>query len=98
MSTGKELEQVALLEQRLTQLIERYQYLEKSLEEARYVMLHLQSVIDEKDREIKNFQNRDNISKIVNTIAAESANSTELKLKINEYIREIDKCIAYLRD
>ena len=61
-------------------------------------MLHLQSVIDEKDREIKNFQNRDNISKIVNTIAAESANSTELKLKINEYIREIDKCIAYLRD
>ena len=48
--------------------------------------------------EIKNFQNQENIGKIVNTIAADAANATELKLKINEYIREIDKCIAYLRD
>lgn len=98
MSTGKELEQVALLEQSVNQLITHYQASQKSLEEARYVILTLQSVIDEKDSEIKNFQNQDNISKIVNTIAAEPANSTELKLKINEYIREIDKCIAYLRD
>lgn len=98
MSTGKELKQVALLEQRVTQLIAHYQSLQESLDQARYVIKNLQSVIDEKDNEIKNFQNQDNISKIVNTIAAESANSTELKLKINEYIREIDKCIAYLRD
>ena len=98
MSTGQELEQVALLEQQVTQLIAHYQATQKSLDEARYVIQHLQSVIDEKDAEIKNFQNRDNISKIVNTIAAETAHSTELKLKINEYIREIDKCIAYLRD
>jgi hypothetical protein len=30
--------------------------------------------------------------------AAESANSTELKRKINEYIREIDNCIMLLND
>ncbi len=98
MSTGQELEQVARLEQQVARLIAHYQASQKSLDEARYVIKHLQSVIDEKDTEIKNFQNRDNISKIVNTIAAESADTTELKLKINEYIREIDKCIAYLRD
>ena len=98
MSTGRELEQMALLEKRVTQLIASYQEVRDSLDQARYVIHNLQTVIDAKDEEIKNFQNRDNISKIVNTIAAEPANSTELKLKINEYIREIDKCIAYLRD
>ena len=98
MSTSQEIEQITLLEQQVTQLITHYQALQKSLDEARYVIQHLQSVIDAKYEEIKNFQNRDNISKIVNTIAAETAHSTELKLKINEYIREIDKCIAYLRD
>ncbi|QMU27319.1 hypothetical protein [Adhaeribacter radiodurans] len=98
MSTGQELEQIALLEQRITQLIASYHSVRESLDQARYVIHNLQSVIDAKDEEIKNFQNKDNISKIVNTIAAEPAHSTELKLKINEYIREIDKCIAYLRD
>ncbi len=98
MSTGRELEQMAILEKRVTQLIASYQEVRDSLDQARYVIHNLQTVIDAKDEEIKNFQNRDNISKIVNTIAAEPANSTELKLKINEYIREIDKCIAYLRD
>ena len=98
MSTGRELEQMAILEKRVTQLIASYQEVRDSLDQARYVIHNLQTVIDSKDEEIKNFQNRDNISKIVNTIAAEPANSTELKLKINEYIREIDKCIAYLRD
>ncbi len=98
MSTGRELEQMAILEKRVTQLIASYQEVRDSLDQARYVIHNLQTVIDAKDEEIKNFQNRDNISKIVNTIAAEPANLTELKLKINEYIREIDKCIAYLRD
>ncbi|QNF33360.1 hypothetical protein HUW51_11745 [Adhaeribacter swui] len=98
MSTGRELEQMAILEKRVTQLIASYHEVRESLDQARYIIHNLQAVIDAKDEEIKNFQNRDNISKIVNTIAAEPANSTELKLKINEYIREIDKCIAYLRD
>ncbi len=98
MSTGQELQQLALLEQRITQLIASYHSVRESLDQARYVIHNLQSVIDAKDEEIKNFQNQDNIAKIVNTIAADAANATELKLKINEYIREIDKCIAYLRD
>lgn len=58
----------------------------------------LEGLLDERDEQIKNFQNQENIVKIVDAIAGNAANSTELKLKLNEYIREIDKCIAYLQD
>lgn len=55
-------------------------------------------MLAEKDREIWNFQNQHKISKIVSSMVEGSHDLTELKLKINEYIREIDKCIAYLSE
>ena len=98
MEPGKELEQLHRIESKLTRLIQRYHQTQEALSKAQHEIRELQSVIQLKEAEIKNFQNQDNITKIVNTIAADAANATELKLKINEYIREIDKCIAYLRD
>lgn len=98
METGKEQEQLDRIESKLAKLISRYNQVQTELNKALREIGELQGVIHKKDAEIKNFQNRDNIAKIVNTIAADAANATELKLKINEYIREIDKCIAYLRD
>lgn len=98
MEPDKELEQLQRIESKLTRLIQRYNQTQEALGKAQQEIRELQSVIQIKEAEIKNFQNQDNITKIVNTIAADAANATELKLKINEYIREIDKCIAYLRD
>jgi hypothetical protein len=98
MELGKELEQLHRIESKLTRLIQRYNQTVEALSKAQHEIRELQSVIQTKEAQIKNFQNQDNITKIVNTIAADAANATELKLKINEYIREIDKCIAYLRD
>lgn len=98
MESKEELDQLNRIEQKLTKLISRYNQAQEALEKARQEIKELQLVVLKKDEEIKNFQNRDNITKIVNTIAADAGNATELKLKINEYIREIDKCITYLRD
>jgi len=58
----------------------------------------LKAVIERQNQEIKNFQNQEKISKIVSSIAEDAHNPSELKLKINEYIREIDKCIAHLSE
>ena len=98
METGKEQEQLDRIESKLSKLISYYNQVQDELGKAQREIGELQAVIHKKEAEIKNFQNQDNIAKIVNTIAADAANATELKLKINEYIREIDKCIAYLRD
>lgn len=95
---GKELEQLQRIESKLNKLILRYNQTQDALGKAQEKIQQLEAVIQLQEEQIKNFQNQDNITKIVNTIAADAANATELKLKINEYIREIDKCIAYLRD
>ena len=58
----------------------------------------LKLLISTQNEEIKNFQNQDKISKLVSSIAEGAQNSTELKLKINEYIKEIDKCIVFLSE
>lgn len=98
MELKEEIDQLYRIEQKLTKLITRYNQAQEALEKARQEIKELEQVIHNKDTEIKNFQNQDNITKIVNTIAADAANATELKLKLNDYIKEIDKCIAYLRD
>ncbi len=56
----------------------------------------LRSVSKAKDQQIGDFQNRINISKIVSNIAVDEENTTELKKTIDNYIREIDKCLANL--
>ncbi|MDO1446969.1 hypothetical protein Q0590_11935 [Rhodocytophaga aerolata] len=43
-----------------------------------------------------NFQNVYKISKLVNSIPADSEETTDLKLKIDEYIQELTRCIAHL--
>jgi predicted nucleic acid-binding Zn-ribbon protein len=96
--TDKQLQQLSKIETKVKALLLRYQEVKEQLGGAREEISRLQEAVRAKEEELKNFQNQDNIAKIVNNIAVDSANATELKLKINEYIREIDKCIAFLKD
>lgn len=43
-----------------------------------------------------NFQKQYNITKIVNSIGADAKETAALKGKIEAYIQDIDRCIAYL--
>ena len=55
-------------------------------------------ILDKKNEELSNFKNQDKIAKIVSSISPDDKSSSELKLKLNEYIKEIDKCRAYLSE
>jgi len=46
--------------------------------------------------QLTDFQNQYKIAKIVSSTTVEKEESTELKNKLNEYIKEIDRCIAHL--
>ncbi|MEJ8756312.1 hypothetical protein WG947_04850 [Pontibacter sp. H259] len=98
MPKDAQLQQLQHIETKLRKLLDRYTEVQQRLTSAHEEIKLLETQLEEKDQQIKNFQNQENIVKIVDTIAGNPANSTELKLKLNEYIREIDKCIAYLRD
>ena len=98
MPKEKQVQQLRHIEDKLRKLIQRHTEVQQRLMRAQEQVKQLEGLLDERDEQIKNFQNQENIVKIVDAIAGNTANSTELKLKLNEYIREIDKCIAYLQD
>jgi hypothetical protein len=98
MPKEKELQQLQSIEDKVRKLLSKHADIQQKLVAAQEEIKYMEALLEEKELQIKNFQNQENIVKIVDTIAGNTANSTELKLKLNEYIREIDKCIAYLRD
>ncbi|MFT2007534.1 hypothetical protein ACMA1I_02575 [Pontibacter sp. 13R65] len=98
MAKDKQLQQLQSIEDKLRKLIAKHADAQQRLVKAQEEVKFLEALVEEKDQQIKNFKNQENIVKIVETMAGNTANTTELKLKLNEYIREIDKCIAYLQD
>ncbi len=83
------------LERKLNLLLGEFKNLKEELSILRNENSELKDIIKTKDEQLSNFQNKNNISKIVNTISVEEDN-TELKKSIDNYIKEIDKCMAYL--
>jgi septal ring factor EnvC (AmiA/AmiB activator) len=98
MASSKQLAQLDRMERQVTSLVAAYQQLREELADAQTTIQHLRADVRDRERQLKDFQNQENIVKLVNTIAGEPANTNELKLRLNEYIREIDKCLAYLRE
>ncbi|MFD2787143.1 hypothetical protein [Hymenobacter rubripertinctus] len=98
MASTQQLAQLDRLERQVTTLVAAYQQLREELADSQTTVQQLRADVRDREREIKDFQNQENITKLVNTIAGEPANVNELKLRLNEYIREIDKCLAYLRE
>jgi hypothetical protein len=86
------------LEFKLKKLIGEHEGLKAALHASKSENEALKNIIREQNEEIKNFQNQEKITKIVSSIAEGTQNNTELKLKINEYIKEIDRCIVYLSE
>ncbi len=58
----------------------------------------LREKLENQEEGLKNFHNQEKNSKIVESTVEDSTKTNELKLRINEYIREIDKCISQLSD
>lgn len=86
------------LELKLKKLLVEQEALKAQLAASKAENEELNNIIRAQNEEIKNFQNQEKITKIVASIAEGAQNNTELKLKINEYIKEIDRCIVYLSE
>ncbi len=52
--------------------------------------------LNSKDEKLDDFQNKIKISKIVGSMVTDGDDTSDLKEIINEYIKEIDKCIVHL--
>ncbi len=93
-----ELIQFQRIKEKVITLVKSVQSLESELNEIKSENSQLQSKIEEQSEVLKSFQNQEKISKIVTGVSVDGEKTTELKLKINEYIKEIDKCILHLSE
>lgn len=56
----------------------------------------LKQGLHNRDQQLEGFKNQIKFTKIADRIHPEDGDVTELKRKVDDYIREIDKCIAHL--
>jgi polyhydroxyalkanoate synthesis regulator phasin len=91
-------EELQKLEKLTGQLVRKLRMLEKENEELHKELLESQQTIREKEDALENFKNQIKISKIVSNIPVENNASAELRGRIDNYIKEIDKIITHLSE
>jgi predicted nucleic acid-binding Zn-ribbon protein len=84
------------LERKIQMLISEHRSLKEELKIVKSENQELKSSLKARDEQIAGFHNQLKISKLVDSLHPEDGSVSELKKKVDEYIREIDKCIAHL--
>ena len=84
------------LERKILVLINEHKSLKEELRNLKSDNLELKAAVKARDEQLAGFHNQLKITKLVDSLNPEDGSSLELKKKVDEYIREIDKCIAHL--
>lgn len=84
------------LERKIRLLMTQYTQEKKSNDDLTNKNVELKNLLNNKEKQIRDFQNKIKISTIVDSISVGESEATEVKIKIDDYIKEIDKCINQL--
>lgn len=84
------------LERKVMILLNEHKTLKDEMRGLKLENHELREDIKKRDDQLANFKNQIKITKIVDQLNPEDGSVSELKRKVDEYIREIDKCIAHL--
>jgi len=84
------------LERKITMLLNDQKALKDEIRTIKLENHELRTDLRKRDEQMANFKNQIKITKIVDYINPEDESISELKRKVEEYIREIDKCIAHV--
>ena len=84
------------LERKILVLVSEHKNLKEELKGLKRENQELKEAVRARDEQIAGFHNQLKITKIVDSINPEDGSASELKKKVDDYIREIDKCIAHL--
>ena len=84
------------LERKIMMLLNDQKSLKDEIRTIKLENHELRTDLRKRDEQMANFKNQIKITKIVDYINPEDEGISELKRKVDEYIREIDKCIAHV--
>ena len=84
------------LEGKIEKLVDLHRHTKKELSVLQNQNTNLNQTIAQQKQSIKELEDKSKVLKLSKSLSTTNENTTELKLKINELIREVDKCIALL--
>jgi chromosome segregation ATPase len=84
------------LERKILVLLNEHKAVKNEVSDLKSENLELKKILKAREEQLSNFKNQIKITKIVDYINPEDGSVSELKRKVDEYIKEIDKCIAHL--
>jgi len=85
------------IEEKVSKLIQLYQSVQKEKEEILTENNKLELDLSDKEKTIKRLEEKIKLLRITKSVSAQDdERNKESRQKINEYVREIDKCIALL--
>ena len=84
------------LERKIKLLLNEYSLLKAETHQLKAENENLKMQLNSRDEVLTNFQNQSKISRIVDSMIVENGKEAELRNVIEDYIKEIDKCIAHL--
>jgi chromosome segregation ATPase len=84
------------LERKIMMMLNDHKSLKDEIRTIKLENHELRTDLRKRDEQMANFKNQIKITKIVDYINPEDESISELKRKVEEYIREIDKCIAHV--
>jgi predicted nucleic acid-binding Zn-ribbon protein len=94
--TGQGYEELIILNRKLDELFNRYNNLKSELNNLRSANEELNSTLQERESRIKELELKYERVKLSGALLGEGENAQEAKRKINELVREIDRCVALL--
>ncbi|MGI6311274.1 MAG: hypothetical protein ACOXZU_07050 [Bacteroidales bacterium] len=92
----RSLEELALLNKKLEELFERYKGLRNKIRDLKDENDMLKRYIEERDIKIKDLEVKYERIKISGALTGNGGGAEEAKGRINELVREIDRCVALL--
>jgi len=94
--SGQGLEELALLNKKIEELFERYNDLRTKNRDLKNENDTLKRYIEERELKIRDLEKKYERIKISGALMGEGEGAAEAKNKINELVREIDRCVALL--
>ncbi|HCW06755.1 MAG TPA: hypothetical protein DGG95_05255 [Cytophagales bacterium] len=87
---------LAGLERKIMMLLSDHKMMKDEIRTVKLENHELRTDLRKREEQLANFQNQVKITKIADYISPEDESISELRKKVDDYIREIDKCIAHV--
>jgi len=94
--TGQGYEELIILNRKLDELFNRYNNLKTEVVNLRSGNEELRMALEDRENKIKELELKYERVRLSGALMGEGENAREAKKKINDLVREIDRCVALL--